>query len=377
MIADALALQELLVSAPRHLYHVGRLASLVGPVVPPVIVGISGLQVVSAAGYWLGLMPSTERVIPATLVVMALIDLALAGVIRFAARHGHVELAGCALILVCLVLSGGLCLVASVSDQRITIALPYCVLVAVGATWFWLRAWHLAAGLLAIFTPPLALLLTSSPTAVEWSFSIQISTVTILTSVGIYLLVRRTNARLFAMAAELEHRATFDALTGVLNRATWVTRAEHLLASDQRAGRSTSCLYLDMDGFKEVNDTHGHDAGDDLLRRIAATLQGLDAPDRLVGRLGGDEFVILLPGATFAEATRVARRLEALLHRQVGDGRHPVASIGVATVDVPGTLSDLVSQADNAMMAVKAQRRQTREPIAPRRAREHPVPSSA
>jgi diguanylate cyclase (GGDEF)-like protein len=157
---------------------------------------------------------------------------------------------------------------------------------------------------------------------------------------------------------ELVEAATMDVKTDLLNATTWRQLAGRELARAERGDQSAAILLIDMDHFKQINDTHGHLAGDDALRAVgealADELRGYDA----VGRFGGEEFVALLPEAGIDDAPRVAervrRRIESL---QVSDGGALVrlsASVGVAIYPRHGTeLDTLIRAADRALYAAK------------------------
>jgi diguanylate cyclase (GGDEF)-like protein len=235
--------------------------------------------------------------------------------------------------------------------------LPYCVLSAVGASFFWLRRRHFICGQLAAFVPPLLLMLTTTNSRQEWSFAIQLSGVAIVASSGIYLLTARINERMYTLSSEVEHRATYDGLTGVLNRSSWIYRAERRLIEDQHLGRHTACLFIDMDRFKQINDALGHSAGDGILGQVAAVLSGFGSAERPVGRIGGDEFVMLLPGSNRRQAEALAEQILAALQsvHHVAGGQ--VASIGVAASTGTDTLDQLMRRADLAMLQVKNRNR--------------------
>ena len=120
---------------------------------------------------------------------------------------------------------------------------------------------------------------------------------------------RRAEQALRELAAELTERAIRDPLTGLANRALLEERLRAALARDARSGESTGVLFLDLDGFKEINDRHGHAVGDRVLRAVAERLTAAVRPSDTVARLGGDEFVILVEGAGRATLDALARRL--------------------------------------------------------------------
>ena len=166
---------------------------------------------------------------------------------------------------------------------------------------------------------------------------------------------------------ELEDRlraaALHDPLTGLPNRALLVDRLEHALRAGRRSGEPVTVLFCDLDGFKAVNDTHGHAAGDQVLAEVARRLSAAVRPGDTVARLGGDEFVLLCPGAQTAEAAAaIATRVEHALREPVrlagGATARVGVSVGVAVsgVAVPGAderPEDLLTRADEGMYAVK------------------------
>jgi diguanylate cyclase (GGDEF)-like protein/PAS domain S-box-containing protein len=117
------------------------------------------------------------------------------------------------------------------------------------------------------------------------------------------------NARLTALAGQLRHQAAHDPLTGLVNRRGFEERLEQLLASARAEDRAHALCYLDLDHFKVVNDTCGHAAGDELLRRLPGEIEPLLRPGDTLARLGGDEFALLLPDCALDEARRLAGRV--------------------------------------------------------------------
>ena len=164
--------------------------------------------------------------------------------------------------------------------------------------------------------------------------------------------------------SQLAYQATHDVLTGLGNRALFSDRLAHDLELAARNGQTLAVLFVDLDEFKPINDTLGHNVGDQLLISVAEKLQqGLRVSDTLA-RLGGDEFVLLLPDLSHPdEAEEVAGRLLDALnkpHRISGHELHVSASIGIAVnrggLDEP---ERLLQHADMAMYKAKQQGRNT------------------
>jgi diguanylate cyclase (GGDEF)-like protein/PAS domain S-box-containing protein len=163
------------------------------------------------------------------------------------------------------------------------------------------------------------------------------------------------------LRAELEHRATHDALSGCLNRGATVAALERALQTSPQV----AVAYLDLNGFKAINDEFGHAAGDELLRVAAARLRATIRSDDLVGRIGGDEFVVICPQGhgAFVEAD-LLRRLAQAIDGEVtfAHQRIPLsASLGVA-VSLPAELDGeaVLSRADAAMYEAKRCHRRPR-----------------
>jgi diguanylate cyclase (GGDEF)-like protein/PAS domain S-box-containing protein len=162
-----------------------------------------------------------------------------------------------------------------------------------------------------------------------------------------------------ALEQEVEHQAFHDALTGLANRALFLNRVEHALALRDRNGMALSILFIDLDGFKAVNDTQGHAAGDELLRETARRLTGSLRPTDTVARIGGDEFAVLLEGSDAGSAQVVADRIQTANERTLLLGDHALvirSSIGIAAAEGQVSAEDLLRDADIAMYSVKNKR---------------------
>ena len=169
--------------------------------------------------------------------------------------------------------------------------------------------------------------------------------------------VAQSESRARASEARYRRLSEHDALTGLLNRSTFHARLAAL------AGTPVGLCFLDLDGFKQVNDDHGHEAGDIVLRHVADALRDVCADDAVPARLGGDEFVVLSAGADARALRRLAARIEDAVMRPVvvRPGRTVTvgASAGWTVGDGTVEVDELVRRADRAMYDAKSARRRS------------------
>lgn len=171
------------------------------------------------------------------------------------------------------------------------------------------------------------------------------------------LRLRKSSNDLEAARAEAHHRALHDPLTGLANRAGFQERLAQALSGLGRGRSPIALLALDLDRFKQVNDTLGHDAGDQLLRQVAERLQPLVRDTDTIARLGGDEFAIIQTDLktehdSVSLSQRIIARVSEPYALQGGEARIGV-SIGVALAATPSEASDLPARADFALYEAK------------------------
>jgi diguanylate cyclase (GGDEF)-like protein len=149
---------------------------------------------------------------------------------------------------------------------------------------------------------------------------------------------------------ELERLAHHDPLTGMPNRWTWESALPRAIAHAKQSGQPLAVAVIDLNGFKEINDSHGHEAGDRLLKDAAGAWQAQLRGSDLLARVGGDEFAVLLPDCSDEHLDAIARRLKRALPHAPGCG------IGVARWNDGEAADELMRRADAALYADKARR---------------------
>lgn len=163
-----------------------------------------------------------------------------------------------------------------------------------------------------------------------------------------------TTLELRRVMAQVRRLALVDALTGLANRSALFDAVEAAIARQQQGGTGFTLLYLDLDGFKAVNDREGHAAGDAVLREVASILNGVVSDQDVAARLGGDEFAVVL-NSDPAEAPAMAERIrDALAAGMVARNWAVTASVGAASFHVaPPSVDKAVGAADALMYGAK------------------------
>ncbi len=164
--------------------------------------------------------------------------------------------------------------------------------------------------------------------------------------------------QLIAAREALRDRATRDQLTGLWNRATILDLLNNELQRTRREGASLGVLLADLDHFKQVNDTFGHQTGDEVLRAVSQAMGKVTRRYDSIGRYGGEEFLIVLPGCDETNAISHAERLRAAVERVTVARPEPIRpsiSLGVAVFgkDCPWDAIDLIESADSALYRAK------------------------
>lgn len=257
-----------------------------------------------------------EATLPQLAILMSLIIAALAGLNAFILFGDRRHLA----VLRCVI--GG---------PNLLIALAFLA-----------RAWvGISGGELTIFSP--------GPT--QTLIYLGAYLLLIVNGFGFLLLCKQKDER------QLQALATTDSLTGLVNRYAFMREAERAQSLALRSGHSLTLMMIDIDHFKQLNDRHGHAAGDEALRRFAEVAGRTLRKHDLMGRLGGEEFAVLLPGTAVLEAMESAERLRlaaAAANVGVADGSYVLTvSIGVAQLFDTETVGEALVRADRALYRAK------------------------
>jgi diguanylate cyclase (GGDEF)-like protein len=214
-----------------------------------------------------------------------------------------------------------------------------------------------AGGLQFLSKPALAALFSSGASARDYITSTYAA---ISQSVGAMLLIANGLIMLLIIVrdsmAEITARSETDTLSGLLNRRGFESRVERLLTAAQRSGGRAAVVVADLDHFKAINDSHGHEAGDRVIAAFAHTLGTADER-AVIGRMGGEEFAVFIAGADLATAALYAEGVRAAFSRlaipSLRPGRRLSASFGVAQLAAGDSLSDLLRRADAALYEAK------------------------
>ena len=237
------------------------------------------------------------------------------------------------------------------------------------AAWF-LGTWMLGATMLATVVACTVALGHTYDGALSIAVQVAISAGALNTAAfGVFVLRRRVQ-RLLEATQALSHQ---DPLTGLANRRVLVEQAPRVWRQARREGSRVAAMVLDLDHFKQLNDAHGHAAGDAVLRAVATSLGATVRPSDVLARTGGEEMIVLGLVSDPAEAHRLAERLRSAVRTSRTDGGHSVtASIGIALArpvdgeDAADAMWRLVDHADGAMYEAKQAGRDRVAAVLPR-----------
>ncbi len=191
-------------------------------------------------------------------------------------------------------------------------------------------------------------------------------TIQAMTFIPIYFIMISNGFGFLLLAKEktdgqLLRLATLDSLTEIFNRRSFLEEARAALALSRRTGGDLSLLMIDLDRFKDVNDRHGHQAGDEVLRAFARCCRGQLRASDVMGRLGGEEFGVILPATGLVGAAQLGERIRqaimALVVKSSGKSIGFTVSVGVAAAEEYDTLDTLIGRSDKALYMAKGKGR--------------------
>jgi len=227
------------------------------------------------------------------------------------------------------------------------------LLLPVASSVIWIRRWDFIVAMALCALGPLPLLLGTIDGVVVFQYAVYM-TIAISVAIVLRAFITRTLFEQFRLEQKLRAQANTDGLTGLLQRNRFLELARLALADIHRQQRPVCLLYLDADHFKQLNDDHGHAAGDAALIALANGLRAQMREPDLIGRIGGEEFAMLLPGLDLQQARHRAEQLRLAVGTiQRPDGPLTV-SIGVAQCRSSDEGIDAVlARADKAMRQAK------------------------
>jgi diguanylate cyclase (GGDEF)-like protein len=233
--------------------------------------------------------------------------------------------------------------------------IPPGLLLPVATSVLWMSRWDFLLAMALCALGPLPTLLLGSaggPLLVQYAvyMTIAVAVATVLRA-----FMARTLFEQFRLERRLREQASIDGLTGLLQRNRFLELAHATLSELHRLGRPACMLFLDTDHFKQLNDQHGHAAGDAALIELAATMRAQTRPSDLIGRIGGEEFAVLLPGSGLEQACQRAEQLRQATHRIRRPDGPLTISVGIAgcSPDCRDGIDALLARADQAMRQAK------------------------
>jgi diguanylate cyclase (GGDEF)-like protein len=330
-----------------------RVKTYVAPIIPIAFLGICIAFVLAGSVSWLRDRPNLGMIL-LTLAVSIVVLLSLAYALRQVALQGRVDATGWLGITGVTVVATTLSITGHYNGNGVIQAMPYCSILAVSSVFFWPRDWQFAVAMFGMIGPPIVLLYVGDENRdIRFVFA-QLALYTVIICVALYLLMRYANQRNFALALEVEFRATHDGLTGLSNRTHWVDRATERLTAQEKGEGTCALLFIDVNGFKRFNDGAGHIAGDRYLIELANVLKGAIDETELICRFGGDEFVALIANTASGEVEAIAANIHEALEQIDGEAAGLTVSLGIAYRRPAETLDHLILRADAAMFAAKA-----------------------
>ena len=334
-------------AAASLLHGVGVAAMLAGLSTGATLAIMTGVGLSSAAPalYWGGIRRFNGRSTPLPLILLGLLAwFASRPVAQLLQLDHEMWSALVSFTLWYVYLAAGIWELWKSRGERLSTRWPLIALLAVHALVYGAGTIDLLTGVLVLGAPP---------ELFSWFGAIHFESIA-FSMVGSILMILLCRERIERGHIEA---AGIDPLTGIANRRSLLEGAERLLRRSQESGAPLSIAMFDLDHFKHVNDAHGHEVGDRVLRGFTQTVRGAVRPTDLFGRYGGEEFLLLMPGVSIEAAFAVADRARFQFAQDYKfiDGRPLAAtfSAGVALAASDATVEQVIAAADAAMYVAK------------------------
>jgi diguanylate cyclase (GGDEF)-like protein len=245
------------------------------------------------------------------------------------------------------------------TERPLLTFLPVALVILLSTSFFWVTTAQWICGAVVSYAGFLPFALEPTASRSDTIFTLLFALSSLLAAFVSHMRIQDYQRRAFEQECRLADLAVTDALTGARNRAEFLRLAEAAAMRAQTSGMPLMLLYLDIDRFKRLNDSHGHAAGDRVLRAMADVLRQVLRHDDVFGRLGGEEFGVLLPDQDETQALALAIRLrKRLAEVPRPDGRLTV-SVGIARLRERESLPQALNRADLAMLEAKQAGRDT------------------
>ncbi|MES2531817.1 MAG: GGDEF domain-containing protein [Pseudomonadota bacterium] len=245
------------------------------------------------------------------------------------------------------------------TDRPLMYFLPAAIIIVLSTSFFWVTQAQWIGGAMVCYAFFLPFVIDHTASRADTLFSLLFATMALMAGFVSHTRLQDYQRYAFEQECRLAELSVTDTLTGARSRAAFLAQAEQVADSARATGAPLTLLYLDIDHFKQLNDSHGHAAGDAVLRGMAAVLQQALRTSDIFGRLGGEEFCVLLSDQDEDNARALAERLRILLAAVPRPDGQLTVSVGVARMRDGESVVQTLNRADLAMLKAKQAGRDT------------------
>ena len=239
------------------------------------------------------------------------------------------------------------------TDRPLMYFLPAAIIIVLSTSFFWVTLAQWVGGSLVCYAFFLPFVVDAAASRADTVFSVLFAAMALLTGFVSHKRIQDYQRHAFDQECELAELSVTDTLTGARSRSEFLQQAEKVASRARITGAPLTLLYLDIDHFKRLNDSHGHAAGDAVLRGMSDVLQRALRGSDVFGRLGGEEFCVLLPDQSEAKARALAERLRTLLAAVPRPDGQLTISAGIASMRKGESIMQTLHRADLAMLKAK------------------------